>query len=742
MTLLRKMGVMLLATALVGCGGIRPVSPPWDVLALRAHAASWERLLAAEDARAGSPEQLEVMRAGLDHDEPALRAMAVRGLGRLERADLAADIARLLGDRDAGVRASAANALAQAARGGVVVRSPLHVALRAEEDGRAAGVIGESIGRMPHADIDESRRTLALLVPRLAGADNGPEALGILRGLYFLARQQGARGAFDSVAAAAVRGYLTADSAAMVGEWSPAAERARVIASGADTAAVRIRVLAVATLAAAGAMDEATAVAALRDDAWTVRREAVASTATLPDSAAVRRLLMTALSDHSGEVRFEALRAYGRSQAATHGCDPVRDALADVHVHVRLHAVELLGACPDRSAADVLFLDSLSATMYGVDWHAGARATLALASADEERARARLLRDGLPADPFARIYATRTLGILGDTAALRRLAADRSFNVRTAAVQALSEIIGREGDHTYLRQLSVDDSQLLQAAAAALEGTRLPEATGALLDALDRVSAARAETSRDARRALLLRAGELGGPHHDARVRPYLRDFDPVISELAADILGRWTGSRPIPRPTPPPALPLPTFAEAAALAESTVEMEMSDGSRVVLRLLPFDAPTNAARFARLARDGYYDGLTLHRVVPNFVVQGGSPHANEYTGDGPFSRDELGLAGNWRGTVGLSTRGRDTGDAQLFINLIDNVRLDHEYTVFAEVIEGMDVVSRMLEGAQIRRMHLQPLTARDPVPPLTPGPRMPTPESRILAPTARIAHLR
>nr|MBA2669039.1 peptidylprolyl isomerase [Gemmatimonadota bacterium] len=84
--------------------------------------------------------------------------------------------------------------------------------------------------------------------------------------------------------------------------------------------------------------------------------------------------------------------------------------------------------------------------------------------------------------------------------------------------------------------------------------------------------------------------------------------------------------------------------------------------------------------------------------------QGGSPHANEYTGDGPFSRDELGLVGNWRGTVGVSTRGRDTGDAQLFINLIDNVRLDHEYTVFAEVIEGMDAVSRMVEGARIRRV--------------------------------------
>jgi cyclophilin family peptidyl-prolyl cis-trans isomerase len=187
-------------------------------------------------------------------------------------------------------------------------------------------------------------------------------------------------------------------------------------------------------------------------------------------------------------------------------------------------------------------------------------------------------------------------------------------------------------------------------------------------------------------------------------VHPYLRDFDPVIANLAAAVLERWTGTRPLPAPTPPPALPLPTFAEAASLAGSRVEVEMMDGARVVLRLLPFEAPVNAFRFARLARSGFYDGLTLHRVVPNFVVQGGSPHANEYTGDGPFSRDELGLSSNWRGTVGLSTRGRDTGDAQLFINLIDNVRLDHEYTVFAEVIEGMEAVSMMVEGVRMRRV--------------------------------------
>jgi peptidyl-prolyl cis-trans isomerase B (cyclophilin B) len=121
-------------------------------------------------------------------------------------------------------------------------------------------------------------------------------------------------------------------------------------------------------------------------------------------------------------------------------------------------------------------------------------------------------------------------------------------------------------------------------------------------------------------------------------------------------------------------------------------------GGTFVVRLFPAETPATVARLTRLARSGYYNGLTLHRVSPNFVVQGGSPAANEYVGDGPFMRDELGLRSHARGALGISTRGRDTGDAQLYVDLVDNYRLDHDYTVFGEVEAGMDVVDRILEG--------------------------------------------
>ena len=69
-----------------------------------------------------------------------------------------------------------------------------------------------------------------------------------------------------------------------------------------------------------------------------------------------------------------------------------------------------------------------------------------------------------------------------------------------------------------------------------------------------------------------------------------------------------------------------------------------------------------------------------------------------------YLRDELGTVPHLRGTVGMSTRGHDTGDAQWFVNLKDNVRLDRDYTVFAEVVEGMDVVDAVLEGDLIARI--------------------------------------
>jgi cyclophilin family peptidyl-prolyl cis-trans isomerase len=177
---------------------------------------------------------------------------------------------------------------------------------------------------------------------------------------------------------------------------------------------------------------------------------------------------------------------------------------------------------------------------------------------------------------------------------------------------------------------------------------------------------------------------------------------------LAAEYLTRWTGR---PRTAAPRLLLKPPlkWSEIQALrgARLRVTMAVSSGSgRFEIALFPDEAPATVARVVRLARAGYYNGLTFHRVVPNFVIQGGSPNANEYTGDALFMRDEVGPVSHNRGTLGISTRGRDTGDAQIFVNLVDNPRLDFNYTVWGRVVSGMEVVDGVLEGDVIERVEV------------------------------------
>ena len=132
----------------------------------------------------------------------------------------------------------------------------------------------------------------------------------------------------------------------------------------------------------------------------------------------------------------------------------------------------------------------------------------------------------------------------------------------------------------------------------------------------------------------------------------------------------------------------------------------MAYGGSFILDM-DWSAPITVDRFLKLAtKDHYYDGLTFHRVVPNFVIQGGSPGANEYSGHKDYMRDEIVPSqSHVRGTVGLSTRGRNTADAQFFVNLVDNPRLDLDYTIFATV-RDMGIVDKIEEGAEMRSIVL------------------------------------
>jgi cyclophilin family peptidyl-prolyl cis-trans isomerase/HEAT repeat protein len=153
-------------------------------------------------------------------------------------------------------------------------------------------------------------------------------------------------------------------------------------------------------------------------------------------------------------------------------------------------------------------------------------------------------------------------------------------------------------------------------------------------------------------------------------------------------------------------AVPEPLPAAALAELPSRARLQTERGE-VLLELFDSVAPTTVARFAELARAGAYDGLTFHRVVAGFVVQGGDPRGDGYGGPPWWQRCEDSPLGYERGTVGMALAGRDTGGSQFFITLGPQHHLDGRYTVFGRVIEGMEHVDALQVGDPIVRVTLE-----------------------------------
>ena len=413
-----------------------------------------------------------------------------------------------------------------------------------------------------------------------------------------------------------------------------------------------------------------------------LRAIAVRARERMTDSAYVNRLAVPVRR----QIRKWPLPAWRTRLAEVttnrNDCAAIRTGLADQAWAVRLRAADV---APARCGADTAIVrvllgwtDPARQTPEvrrpgDVSWHALAHGITTLARLDPATARERIGRIATHRQWEVRMYAARAAGTLGDTALLRRLALDRDDNVKEAAIGALARLTGHAHDSLYVKALEADGAQAVRAAAIALKGS--PDHTVA--PALERAYREWADHDNDSER--------------DVRV-------------ALLDALGR-PASDDIPLQ---PRRPVPREAVALALGEDfrvlvTIKEETGGGAFIV-RLRGAVAPIAAARVLALAKSGYYNGTSWHRVVPDFVIQGGSHGFNEYVGYSHYFRDETGTVSNLRGTVGMSTRGHDTGDGQWFINLTDNTRLNTDFTVFGEVIEGMSAVDAVMEGDIIEKI--------------------------------------
>ncbi len=144
---------------------------------------------------------------------------------------------------------------------------------------------------------------------------------------------------------------------------------------------------------------------------------------------------------------------------------------------------------------------------------------------------------------------------------------------------------------------------------------------------------------------------------------------------------------------------------EATALRGARIRFETTRGAFTMV-LWADDAPAHCVNFAKLAEQGFYNGKKWHRVVGNFVIQGGCPRGDGWGGPGYVLPDEINTRTYVRGAVGMPKAGDDTGGCQVFVTHIDTPHLDGRYTVFAQVIEGLAVIDKIRVGDTITKATL------------------------------------
>ncbi|MEP7347321.1 MAG: HEAT repeat domain-containing protein, partial [Gemmatimonadaceae bacterium] len=672
-----------------------------------------QKLLAVEDSRTTNADSLRLLSGALRSKSAATRAGAARALGRFERAAFIPSLRPLIRDPDRQVRMEAINATAQIVKSegrgldSVLFDGALDAliaALRTERDPEVVGVIARSLGRIARDDSSGSIERVQKAFASLR-AERGPMAsieridvadprviFGVVHGMYSVARTRRppAGGGQPAEAPGAIELHLVQYG---IGGTPRAPRWNREYAA-------RIRRLMVLTLTAANAGADSVAVLTLRDPDAQVRRLGVLAAQNISDADVRRQVLTKALNDTAFIVRFEGVRAWRRFMPGD--CTPIVAATKDRNPHVMLAAVDALGLCAnvDQARATLEPLaSSAPLSSYrsagAASWHTHAHALVALARIDAQRAAPIILDDVSHPIWQVRMYAARAAVLARDMITLARLANDSIGGVREAAINGLAATVGHVADGIFVNALSSDEHHVVLAAAKALKGTPARDSLPALLLAsLERLTRQGNDNSRDPRMELLQRIGELGAPSLESSVEPYTRDYDAAVAERAAAIMSQWTGRAVVARPRQLHRVSpdLARIASSRAVLMRFTMSPASGGGSFVVRLRVGATAATSQRLIALAQRGYYNGLTFHRVEPTFVIQGGSPAATEYVGDATFMRDEVDLASHVRGTMGVSTRGRDTGDAQVFVNLTDNFRLDHDYTVAGEVIEGMSVV--------------------------------------------------
>ncbi len=607
--------------------------------------------------------------AGLESGSPERRARAALAMGRIQSAAYAAPLAEASRTGERGVRLAALFALGQLglANAPDVPAAAVAGCLDAldDPDPRIVATAVEALGKLADP------RVPSAVIPYLKHAE--PElriaaAVALFR-CRFAPLWRGQADSPPPLPPAAVSALLDT-----MNDEQPAVRRAAAYAFsryGQDGAASRLtellddedeltRLFAVRAIGRSESIVAATALArALEDRSAGVRTEVVSALAALGRPAAVGAMLE---SDSSFHVRAAVARTLADAESAS-SLEILRRFVLDPSTTVRASAIT--GLARRLGAA---YRETLERHFEDPDW----RIRRAAASA---------------------------AGHLGPDGAslLTRAMQDSDNRVRTAALEALQ--IAGGGDELILQSLTSPDLAVRGTAVSLLDERDHPQKLERLTAAYD---ASAGVDWIEIREAVVDAVADLSsaGPllRRMAREDPASAVRGKARAALADLGVELPEGSAVVAEVSP--------FLDVRFDEDPVVLLETSKGE-IEIRCFARDAPIHVASFVKLVREGFYDGLIWHRVVSNFVIQGGDPRGDGWGSAGFTLRDEINTRRYGRGAVGMPKAGKDTGGCQLFITHIPTPHLDGNYTVFGQVVSGMEVVDATEVGDSILRARLR-----------------------------------
>jgi cyclophilin family peptidyl-prolyl cis-trans isomerase/HEAT repeat protein len=621
----------------------------------------------------------------LQDSEGRTRRRAALAVGRVGLREGVEPLAQLLGDTEPEVRQMAAFALGLI--GDASGRGPLLQALQGTDpivQARAAealGLIGDKTDAAAIGAVVQAHIKAGALASVAADQETYPLAppLEVIRlGLGALVRLQ----SYDAIAAAALDA-----TGAPVSTWWPIAfalqrvNDPRAAAALTTLAATPGRYTASFAVRGLAASKTPQAVATLRAIIQQQQRQAhpavviqaIRGVAALGDAASAPAL-MAIVNDAASDpaVRLEAMTAFGTVATSEHA-DLLVDLLLDGGAGIRAVAYRALARVePDTFMATIAGLDP------DREWTVRAATAAALGTLPAERSLPRLTLMLQDRDQRVVPAVLTALGAL-DAPEIEPLLTERlraaDFVVRATAATVLADRKAQTAVPPIVAAYkeSLGDSTYVARAAilAALHRLSPTVARDFLQDAL-----ADREWAMRVRAAALLR--EQGVTDTDAAIRP-----------------------APVRRQPGDPA-----WAGIVSPAYSPLAFIDTDKGRIEIELAVLDAPLTVDSFVALARANFFDGIAIHRVVPDFVVQGGDPRGDGEGGPGYAIRDELNQRPYLRGTVGMALDWKDTGGSQFFITHSPAPHLDARYTVFGRVVAGMEVVDRLMPWDVIRQVRI------------------------------------